>query len=115
MQPAAAAARAVPYPHLPGGLLLSLPVAGDFHRAFRTRRGTLFGKLALHTSAVAFPFFSAGAVVSLVISETIERVERVTSSTSWARPPDAYIVGPNAVLLAAPVYAISAAIWYKEW
>ena len=45
------------------------------------------GTLALVYFASALPFLGAGAIVSLAISETIERVDRVsTSSTCWAPP-----------------------------
>ena len=131
--------------------LFGLGAGGVFSYVVAGWRGTLFaklGKLALHTSgyvfvalnfllsregdlsnvglgivyfAVALPFFSAGAVVSLVISETIERVERVyfvdllgaAAGCLILLPLLNYIGGPNTVLVAAAVYAISAAIWYN--
>ena len=131
--------------------LFGLGAGGVFSCVAAGWRGTFFarlGNLALHTSgyvfaalifllsregdlsnwslgvvyfAVALPFFSAGAVVSLVISETIERVERVYFVDLLGAPAGClillpllnYIGGPNTVLAAATVYAISVAIWYN--
>jgi hypothetical protein len=71
--------------------------------------------------ASAAPFFFSGAIVSLAISETIERVDRVyffdllgASGGCLALVPLLNTFGgPNTVIAAAVLFAVSAAIWYN--
>jgi hypothetical protein len=77
--------------------------------------------LALVYFLSALPFFLAGAVISLAISETIQRVERVYFFDLLGAAAGCLALvpllngfgGPNAVLAAAILYAVSAAIWYS--
>lgn len=77
--------------------------------------------LALVYFASACPFFLAGAIVSLAISETIERVDKVyffdllgASAGCLALIPALNLFGgPNTVIAAAVIFAVSAAIWYN--
>jgi hypothetical protein len=79
------------------------------------------GTLALVYFASALPFFFAGAIISLAISETIQRVDRVyfydligASAGCLAVIPLLNVFGgPNTVIVAALLFAVSAAIWYN--
>lgn len=70
--------------------------------------------------ACAMPFVFAGAVVSLVISDTIERVSRVyffdllgaACGCLLLLPLLETVGGPNTVIAAAVLYATASAIWY---
>jgi hypothetical protein len=67
------------------------------------------------------PFFLAGTVVSLAISESIERVSRVYFYDLIGAGAGCLLLvpllntfgGPNTVLATAAIYAASAAIWYS--
>jgi hypothetical protein len=69
----------------------------------------------------ALPFFLAGAVVSLVISETISRVDRVyffdlagaAGGCLALIPMLNYFGGPNTVIGSAVVYCVASAIWFN--
>ncbi len=71
--------------------------------------------------ASAIPFFLAGVVVSLAISETIERVGRAYffdlagagAGCLLLIPFLDYFGGPNTVISAAVFYAVAAAIWFN--
>jgi hypothetical protein len=77
--------------------------------------------LAVIYLASALPFFLAGAVVSLVIAETVERVDRVYfSDLSGAAagclllvPLLNWVGGPNTVIAAGVLFAASSAIWFS--
>jgi len=77
--------------------------------------------LALVYFAAAVPFFFSGAVVSIAISEAIERVERAyffdlvgAAIGCLALIPFLdRLGGPNTVLTASVLFAVSAAIWYN--
>ncbi len=77
--------------------------------------------LALVYFASASPFFLAGATISLAISETIARVDRVyffdllgASGGCLALIPLLnWFGGPNTVIAAAVLFAVSGAIWYN--
>ncbi len=79
------------------------------------------GTLALVYFASACPFFLSGAIISLAISETIERVDRVyffdligASAGCLALIPLLNLFGgPNTVIAAGVLFAVSAAIWYN--
>ncbi len=87
-----------------------------------TRPGELSnGTLALIYFASALPFFLSGTIVSLAISETIERIDKVYFfDLLGASGGCALLVillngfgGPNTVLSAAVMLAVSSAIWYN--
>ncbi|HYP04622.1 MAG TPA: hypothetical protein VER03_00170, partial [Bryobacteraceae bacterium] len=69
----------------------------------------------------ALPFLMAGVIVSLVINETIERVDRVyffdlmgAAAGCLVLVPFLNIVGgPNTVIIAAVAFAASSAIWFN--
>ncbi|MCX6619549.1 MAG: hypothetical protein NTY38_00415, partial [Acidobacteria bacterium] len=79
------------------------------------------GTLALVYFFSALPFFLSGTVVSLVIAETIERVDRVyffdligaAGGCLVLIPLLNFFGGPNTVLIAAALFAISSAIWFN--
>jgi hypothetical protein len=71
--------------------------------------------------ASALPFFFAGAILSLVIAETIERVERVyffdligaAAGCLMLVPLLNTFGGPNTVIIVAMIFAASAAVWFS--
>ncbi len=77
--------------------------------------------LTLIYLASALPFFLAGTIVSLAISEAIERVDRAyffdlagaAAGCLLLIPFLNYFGGPNTVISAAVFYAIAAAIWFN--
>lgn len=80
----------------------------------------------IHLSVVylasAMPFFFAGTVVSLVIGEAMERVDRAyffdlagAAAGCLLLIPFLHLFGgPNAVIAAAVLYLVSAAIWFHQ-
>ncbi len=80
------------------------------------------GTLALVYFAAALPFFLAGTVVSLAISEAVERVDRAyffdlagaASGCLLLIPFLNLFGGPNTVIAAGVVYAASAAVWFHQ-
>ncbi len=87
-----------------------------------TRRGDSGNfMLGLIYFASALPFFFSGTIVSLVVSETIERIDRVyffdligaAGGCLLLVPLLNTLGGPNTVLAVAVLYAASAAIWYN--
>ncbi len=77
--------------------------------------------LALVFFASALPFFCSGAVVSLAVAEGIERVDRVYFFDLLGAAGGCLALvpllnefgGPNTVLSASVLLAVSAAIWYN--
>jgi predicted membrane-bound spermidine synthase len=77
--------------------------------------------LALIYFTTALPFFLAGTVVSLAISETIERVNRVYFCDLLGAAGGCLLLvpllnqfgGPSTVVCAAITFAAAAAIWYS--
>jgi SAM-dependent methyltransferase len=77
--------------------------------------------LALVYFASALPFFLAGTVISLTISETIERVERVYFFDLVGAAAGCLLLipflnvfgGPNTVIVAGALFAVSSAIWFN--
>jgi hypothetical protein len=72
--------------------------------------------------AAAVPFFLAGTIISLAISEAIERVHRVYFFDLAGAAAGCLLLilfldvagGPGAVIAAATVYAVAAALWYNQ-
>jgi hypothetical protein len=77
--------------------------------------------LALVYFCTAVPFFVSGIIVSLAISETIERVSRVyffdllgaAGGCMLLLPLLEWFGGPSTVIAAAIFFAVAAAIWYS--
>lgn len=69
----------------------------------------------------ALPFFFSGTIVSLVISDTIDRVDRVyffdligaAGGCAVLVPLLNWIGGPNTLIVSAVLFAISAAVWFN--
>jgi hypothetical protein len=69
----------------------------------------------------SLPFFFSGTVVSLVISDTIDRVDRVyffdligaAGGCAVLVPLLNWIGGPNTLIVSAVLFAISAAVWFN--
>jgi hypothetical protein len=87
-----------------------------------TRPGELDNRtLAAVYFATALPFFFSGAIVSLAVSEAIQRVDRVyffdllgaAAGCLALVPLLNHFGGPNSVLAASVLFAVSAAIWYN--
>jgi hypothetical protein len=78
--------------------------------------------LAVVYIASALPFFFAGAVVSLVIGEAMQRVDRAyfwdlagaAGGCLLLIPFLHYFGGPNTVISAAVLYLVSSAIWFHQ-
>ncbi len=87
-----------------------------------TRSGEL-GNLTLASVyfAAALPFFFSGAVVSIAVSEAIARVDRVyffdllgaAGGCLVLVPFLNYFGGPNTLIAASVLFAVSAAMWYN--
>src|SRR5665811_424407 len=77
--------------------------------------------LALVYFTTALPFFTAGAIVSLAISETIQQVNRVyffdlagaAAGCLLLLPLLKLVGGPDTVIAAAVTFAAAAAIWHS--
>jgi SAM-dependent methyltransferase len=77
--------------------------------------------LAVIYFTTALPFFVSGAIVSLAISETIERVNRVyffdllgaAGGCIFLVPLLNHFGGPNTVLAAAVLFAVAASVWHS--
>jgi SAM-dependent methyltransferase len=77
--------------------------------------------LALVYFASALPFFLSGAVISLAISETIARVERVYFFDLVGAAAGCLLLipflnafgGPNTVIIAGALFAVSSALWFN--
>jgi hypothetical protein len=78
--------------------------------------------LALVYFASALPFFLAGTVVSIAISEAMERVDRAyffdlagAASGCLLLIPFLHLFGgPNTVIAAGVLYGVAAAIWFNQ-
>ncbi len=94
-----------------GSLAFLLSRSGDFDN----------WTLAAVYFASALPFFLAGAIVSLIISETIERVDRVYFFDLLGAAGGCLLLvpllntfgGPNTVLVVSMLFAASSAIWFS--
>ncbi len=81
-----------------------------------------YGTLAAVYIASALPFFLAGTVVSIAMSEAIERVERAYFFDLAGAAVGCLVLipflntfgGPNTVIAAGVFYAIAAAIWFHQ-
>ncbi len=79
------------------------------------------GYLALTYFAAAMPFFGAGAIISLAVSETIERVNRVYFFDLAGAAGGCLLLvfllnilgGPDTTIVAAVLFAAAAALWHS--
>jgi len=79
------------------------------------------GYLTLTYFAAALPFFGAGTIVSLVVSETIERVNRIYFFDLAGAAGGCLLLvflleafgGPNTTIVAAVLFAAAAAVWHS--
>jgi hypothetical protein len=79
-----------------------------------------YGTLALVYFSSALPFLATGAIVSMLLAETIERVSRVyfydlagaAAGCLLLIPLLNYLGGPSTVIAVAAAYAASAVIWF---
>lgn len=77
--------------------------------------------LALVYFTTALPFFLTGTVLSLVIADTVRKVDRVYFFDLIGASAGCLLLvpllnrfgGPNTVIAAAALYAVSAAIWFN--
>lgn len=77
-------------------------------------------ELAAAYFVAAIPFLLSGAIISLLIAETIERVSRVyffdllgaAGGCAVLVPLLDWVGGPGTILVAAILFAVSAAIWF---
>jgi hypothetical protein len=130
--------------------LFGLGAGGVFSYVVAGWRGTLYGKLgmlaAVNALAIvaclafllnpsskmdtpsmmaayfiaAIPFVLSGTIVSLVIADTIKRVDRVyffdllgaAAGCAVLVPLLKWVGGPNTILMGAVLFAVSAAIWF---
>ena len=86
-----------------------------------TRTGRLgTAELTIAYFVAALPFFLSGTIVSLVIADTVERVHRtyffdlIGAATGCVVlvPLLEWVGGPNTILVAAVLFAVSSAIWF---
>ena len=85
------------------------------------RDATNIWNLALVYVTTSLPFFVSGAIVSLAISETIERVDRVYFWDLGGAAGGCLLLvpllnqfgGPSTVVAAAILYAVAASIWHN--
>jgi hypothetical protein len=86
-----------------------------------TRKGEMNSvDIALVYFTCALPFLLAGAIVSLAISDTIQRVDRVyffdligaAAGCAVLIPLLKWIGGPNTLIVSSVLFAISAAVWF---
>jgi hypothetical protein len=81
---------------------------------------TGFFELAGAYFVAAIPFVLSGTIVSLIIGHTIERVDRsyffdllgAAGGCAVLVPLLKWVGGPNTILVAAALFAVSAAIWF---
>ncbi len=79
-----------------------------------------YGTLAAVYFASALPFIGSGAILSLAIAETIERVNRVYFADLAGAAGGCVLLvpllnrlgGPNAVLAAGAIFAFSSVVWF---
>jgi hypothetical protein len=77
--------------------------------------------IALIYFPTSLPFFVSGTIVSLAVSETIDRVNRVyfvdllgaAGGCLLLLPLLSVLTGPNTVIAAAMLFAVAAAIWHS--
>jgi hypothetical protein len=95
-------------------------VAGALAFLLSIRGEPGYGSLALVYFATALPFIGSGTILSLAISETIERVNRVYFADLLGAATGCILLvpllnrlgGPNAVLAASALFAASAIVWF---
>jgi hypothetical protein len=105
-----------------GGLAIANALAIVLCLAFLLNPG---GKMDTPSMMLAYfvaavPFVLSGTILSLAIAETIKRVDRVyfydllgaASGCAALVPLLKWVGGPNTILIAAVLFAVSAAIWF---
>jgi len=78
-------------------------------------------RIALIYFPTALPFFISGAILSLAVSETMERVDRVyfadllgaAGGCLLLLPLLDLLTGPNTVIAAGALFAVAGAIWFS--
>ena len=78
------------------------------------------GELTAAYFVAALPFLLSGTIISLAIAETIERVDKVyffdlvgaAGGCAVLVPLLNWVGGPNTILVAAVLFAVSAAVWF---
>ena len=101
-------------------VLTSLVVVGSLSFVL-SRRDDSNLTIGLIYFACALPFLLSGTIVSLAISKTIEKVDRVYFSDLLGAAIGCLVLvpllnsfgGPNTVLCAAVFYAVSSSIWFS--
>src|SRR5208337_5138103 len=89
--------------------------------AFVLAKDFTFLQLALVYFVSALPFFLAGTIVSLAISETIQKVDRVyffdlmgaAAGCLVLVPLLNHLGGPNTVIVVAVLFAAAAVVWHS--
>jgi len=105
-----------------GGLAISNALAIVICLAYLLNPG---GKMDMPSMMIAYfvaavPFVLSGTILSLAIADTIKRVDRVyffdligaATGCAVLVPLLKWLGGPNTILVAAVVFAVSAAIWF---
>lgn len=98
-----------------------LLIVGSLTVILQTRGELTTPRLMLIYFTSALPFFIAGAIVSLAISETVERIDRVYFFDLLGAAGGCLVLvpllnsfgGPNTVLSAAVLFAAAGAIWHN--
>lgn len=98
---------------------LSVVVALEFLLTRRAELSTLDISLVYFTCAL--PFILSGTVVATVVSDTIQRVDRVyffdlmgaAGGCIFLVPFLNWIGGPNTLLVAGALFAVAAAVWFN--
>ena len=105
-----------------GGIAVAESVATVVSLSYLLTRTGNIDTIALTLAyfVAAIPFFLAGTALSLVISETVERVNRTyffdllgaAAGCMVLVPLLNWVGGPGTILVAAVLYSVSAAIWF---
>jgi spermidine synthase len=105
-----------------GGLAIANALAIVLCLAFLLKAGSKMDtpSMMLAYFVAAVPFVLSGTILSLAIAETIKRVDRVyffdllgaATGCAVLVPLLKWVGGPNTILVAAVVFAVSAAIWF---
>ena len=107
-----------------GGLAIANAVAIVLCLAYLLQAGAKMdtSSMMLAYFVAAVPFVLSGTILSLAIADTIKRVDRVyffdllgaAAGCAVLVPLLKWVGGPNTILVAAVVFAVSAAIWFHR-